>query len=86
MNTILTTPEIRLFVRAVRERLDDLTEEEREELVGGLEADLSDLVDERGVEALPDPVDYAARAAGRRPGSTPRCDPSATRRGRRERR
>lgn len=59
MNSILTTPEIRLFVRAVRERLEDLTEEEREELVGGLEADLNDLVEDRGVEALPEPADYA---------------------------
>ena len=28
MNSILTTPEIRLYVRAVRERLEDLTEED----------------------------------------------------------
>ncbi len=59
MNTILTTPEVRLFVRAVRERLEDLTEEEREELVGGLDADINDLVEERGLDALPDPGDYA---------------------------
>ena len=59
------------FVAAVRERLADLTDEEREELVGGLEADLSDLVDERGVEALGDPGDVrrasCARCRLRRP-------------------
>lgn len=60
MNTIVTTPDIHLYVTAVRERLSDLTDDEREELVGGLEADLSDLVAERGVEALPDPAEYAA--------------------------
>jgi hypothetical protein len=54
------TPEVRAFVAAVRARLADLTEEEREELVGGLDADMSDLVAERGVQALPDPVAYAA--------------------------
>ena len=40
----LTRPEISGFVDQVRARLADLTEEEREELVGGLEADLSALV------------------------------------------
>ena len=60
MNAILTTPDVHLFVTAVRERLTDLTDDEREELVGGLEADMSDLVAERGVEALPDPGSYAA--------------------------
>ena len=59
MNSILATPEVRLFVRAVRERLEDLTEEEREELVGGLDADINDLVEERGLDALPAPSDYA---------------------------
>lgn len=54
-----TRPEVRDFVRAVRARLVDLTEEEREELVGGLDADMSDLVAERGVDALPDPTAYA---------------------------
>ena len=52
--------EVSRFVGSVRRRLGDLTEEEREELVGGLDADMSDLVAERGVEALPDPEDYAA--------------------------
>ncbi len=54
-----TRPEVGDFVRAVRARLVDLTEEEREELVGGLDADMSDLVAERGVDALPDPAAYA---------------------------
>ena len=76
MNSILTTPEIRLYVRAVRERLEDLTEEEREELVGGLDADLNDLVEERGIDALPDPASTPA-SSGPRPGSNPRCGPSA---------
>src|SRR6201999_4089867 len=60
MNTIITTPDVKLFVAAVREHLTDLTEEEREELVGGLEGDMSDLVAERGVDALPEPAEYAA--------------------------
>ncbi len=60
MNTVHTTPQVQGFVTAVRGRLVDLTEEEREELVGGLDADMSDLVAERGVEALPDPATYVA--------------------------
>jgi hypothetical protein len=60
MNTIITTPDVKLFVAAVRDHLTDLSEEEREELVGGLEGDMSDLVEERGVEALPEPAEYAA--------------------------
>ena len=60
MNTIITTPDVKLFVTAVRDHLTDLSEEEREELVGGLEGDMSDLVEERGVEALPEPAEYAA--------------------------
>ncbi len=47
------------FAEAVRARLADLTADERDELAGGLEADLADLVEERGVEALGDPVAYA---------------------------
>ncbi len=69
------TPEVRAFVAAVRARLVDLTEEEREELVGGLDADMSDLVAERGLEALPEPDAYVAElrsAAGFSPvGSAP---------------
>jgi hypothetical protein len=60
MNTKSITPNVTVFVAAVRQRLVDLTEEEREELVGGLEGDMSDLVSERGVEALPEPAAYAA--------------------------
>ena len=74
MNTIITTPEVRLFLRAVRERLEDLTDEEREELVGGLDADMNDLVEERGVDALPEPSDYARElraAAGFEPEMSP---------------
>ena len=59
MNAIVTTPDVKLFVQAVRERLADLSEEEREELIGGLDADMSDLVAERGVDALPEPSEYA---------------------------
>lgn len=56
----LTRPEISEFVDQVRARLGDLTEEEREELVGGLEADLSALVADGGsVADLGAPTDYA---------------------------
>lgn len=83
MNTIVTTPDVKLFVRAVREHLADLSEEEREELVGGLEGDMSDLVEERGVDALPEPSAYARelRAAA---GFAPEGEARA-RRGRRDR-
>ncbi len=82
MNTMTTSPAVHEFVAAVRGRLADLTEEEREELVGGLEADLADLVSERGTEALPDPGTYAAElraAAGFSPVAAVR--PSRTRDG-----
>lgn len=65
-------PEVVDFVAAVRARLTDLSEDEREELVGGLEADLTELVDDRGVDALGDPAAYAAElraAAGLAPGA-----------------
>lgn len=78
MNQILTTPDVKLFVRAVREHLSDLTEDEREELVGGLEGDMSDLVDERGVEALPEPAAYARELRGAA-GFAPEAAPVATR-------
>lgn len=62
-------PGVAGFVDQVRARLSDLSEEEREELVGGLEADLSELVAERGNDQsggdlqvddlLGDPVRYA---------------------------
>ncbi|MEO5709271.1 MAG: hypothetical protein ABIQ59_05575 [Nocardioidaceae bacterium] len=58
-----TRPEVTAFVAAVRGRLADLTEEEREELLGGLEADLSERlaegVSEHGGD-LGDPAAYAA--------------------------
>jgi hypothetical protein len=47
------------FVAAVRSHLADLTEEEREELVGGLEADLAERLAE-GEGDLGDPAAYAA--------------------------
>lgn len=72
--TISADPQVRAFVAAVRSRLGDLTADEREELVGGLEADVLDLVAERGVGVLPDPTAYAAelRAAA---GFTPHAAP-----------
>ena len=58
MNATDVRPEVASFVARVREHLADLTEDEREELVGGLEADLSEQLAEGGT--LPDPVAYAA--------------------------
>ncbi|HEY0775806.1 MAG TPA: hypothetical protein VGD51_17100, partial [Nocardioidaceae bacterium] len=55
-----TRPEVSAFVGKVRDRLADLTDEEREELVGGLEADINELVEDGGsVAALGDPRAYA---------------------------
>jgi hypothetical protein len=51
-------PDVAAFVAAVRDRLADLTEEEREELVGGLEADLAERLAE-GESDLGDPAAYA---------------------------
>ena len=51
-------PEVAAFVTRVRAHLADLTEEECEELVGGLEADLSDQAAD-GTLVLPDPRQYA---------------------------
>ncbi len=64
------TPEVAAFVAAVRARFVDLDDDEREELLGGLEADLSDQVADRGPDALSDPDAYAAElraAAGLAP-------------------
>ncbi len=47
------------YVELVRLYLGDLDDEVREELSGGLEADLLDLVADRGPGALPDPEEYA---------------------------
>jgi len=57
--TLDVRPEVSAFVDLVRSRLRDLDDEVRDELTDGLEADLGDLVAERGVEALPDPDAYA---------------------------
>lgn len=53
-------PDVAEFVTQVRARLVDLDEETRDELTGGLAADLSELVEERGPEVLGDPDDYTA--------------------------
>lgn len=53
-------PDVAEFVEQVRARLADLTVDERAELTDGLEADLHDLVAERGPESLGDPATYAA--------------------------
>lgn len=52
-------PEAERFVAAVRARFVDLDDEEREELLGGLEADVSELVADQGSAVLGDPVVYA---------------------------
>ncbi len=53
-------PEVSSFVEKVRARLSDLSDEEREELVGGLEADIAELVADGGsVSELGDPRAYA---------------------------
>lgn len=51
-------PEVSAFLARVRAHLTDLTEEEREELLDGLEADLSEQL-EAG-DPLPEPASYAA--------------------------
>jgi hypothetical protein len=51
-------PEVEQFLARVREHLLDLTEEDRDELLDGLEADLAEQLAEGG--ALPDPASYAA--------------------------
>jgi hypothetical protein len=69
-------PEVVEFLTRVRAHLADLTEEERDELLDGLEADLSEQRSERGAAALPDPASYAAElrsAAGLPVGKTSRA-------------
>ena len=56
--------EVATFVGQVRDHLVDLTDEEREELVGGLEADLSELVADGGSIDQLDPATYAAELRG----------------------
>jgi len=75
MNTVsdqgTIAPEVREFLAAVRDQLADLDPDEQRDITEGLEADLSDLVAERGGEALGDPVAYARElraAAGLEPG------------------
>jgi hypothetical protein len=48
--------EVSDFVAHVRELLADLDAEEQQELTAGLEADLADLVAERGTSALGAPM------------------------------
>ncbi|MGN6574933.1 MAG: HAAS signaling domain-containing protein [Nocardioides sp.] len=53
-------PEVTDFLDKVRARLSDLSEEQRDDLLGGLEADLSELVADGGsVAELGDPRAYA---------------------------
>jgi hypothetical protein len=61
-------PEVTAFLARVRERLTDLPEDERDELLDGLEADLSEQLAEGGT--LPDAAAYAAelRTAAGLPG------------------
>jgi len=73
-------PEVRLFLARVRHELADLDPDEVGEMTDGLEADLTELVTERGPAALGSPAEYAeelrvaagleARSTGR-PGRRP---------------
>lgn len=79
-------PEVAEFLDKVRDRLSDLTEEQRDDLLGGLEADISELVDDGGsVAELGDPRAYAdeLRAAA---GVSPAVHRSGVRRPRMPRR
>jgi hypothetical protein len=72
MTTTTLRPEVAAFLGAVRARLADLTDEQRDELLEGLDADLSEQV--AAGDALPDPAAYAAElraAAGVAPGHRP---------------
>lgn len=73
MSPTAIRPEITAFAAAVRAHLDDLPAEDVDELVGGLEADLSDQAAESGEDfTFPDAVAYAAelRAAAGLPERT----------------
>ena len=81
-------PEVADFVSRVRARLADLSDEQRDDLLGGLEADISELVADGGsVAELGDPRAYADElrtAAGvvpdrRPPGRRPRLPAVPTR-------
>lgn len=84
-----TRPEVEAFVAEVRARLADLSDDERDELLGGLEADLSDQLADRPdgwADVLGDPAAYAAElraAAGlpERAGARRRWLPPARRPG-----
>ncbi|NYI76424.1 HAAS signaling domain-containing protein [Nocardioides panzhihuensis] len=52
-------PEVRLFLARVRRELADLDPEVLSDITDGLEADFAELVEERGPDALGDPVEYA---------------------------
>lgn len=52
-------PEVRLFLARVRRELADLDPEVLSDITDGLEADFTELVEERGPDALGDPVEYA---------------------------
>jgi hypothetical protein len=75
-------PEVAAFVLRVREHLADLTEEEREELLDGLEADLSEQL--AAGDELPDPSAYAVelRAAAGLPATRRHALPFLARPGR----
>lgn len=84
MTALEIAPEVAAFLAAVRERLTDLDPEDQREILDGLEADLSDLVSDRGPDALGDPAAYAAelrQAAGIAPSTSSaagRRSPGAT--------
>lgn len=59
MSTTVLAPEVAEFLAVVRAQLADLDPEEQREITDGLVADLTDLVAERGPQALGDPVAYA---------------------------
>lgn len=67
-------PDVEQFVSAVRSHFADLDPDERDELLGGLEADVTDRVAEEGGGLLGDPAAYAAelRAAAGLPASSAR--------------
>lgn len=52
-------PEVRLFLARVRRELADLDPEVLSDITDGLEADFTELVEERGPDALGDPAEYA---------------------------
>ena len=52
-------PEVRLFLAKVRAELADIDADDLADITDGLEADLGELVAERGPASLGDPVEYA---------------------------